>query len=272
MVLAIIWSIDAVEGYRATPTLGFAAAVPRVYKNGTLLTLTTDYVLSYPIRGGKQFTSIDLVAAITAADIITCDIDGLEDVGDGSGQLITNLVDQHLHWLVNFAFADHRIGLWNDPADYPIDLDSFARCSDFAAAFLPPGSQRFGGTAVSEKISDGQQRFLGTGLCFRPYWSEHGELALGFIDHRFHGFTSPGFDSDVAAVFVRGLVEEIGTSFGENDEASNLIGRVDMQALFGLDSDGRSRKSFQNISVEDVSQENAGARSFALEDSEATLE
>jgi hypothetical protein len=271
MMLCIPWSIDATEGYRVTPTMGHASAVPRVYKNGTLLTLSTDYDLSYPVRG-KLFTSIDLAAAITADDIIACDIDGMTDVYDGTGSLITNIIDIFKHWLANRAFGSWRYGAWNGPEDYPIDLESFARAAGFASSFLPSGSARFGGAAEPQTIADGMQKFLGTAPCFRPYWTETSQLALSIRDHRFHGFTSPGFDSDVPAVYIRGRTQEIGVSFDDSEDVENLLSRVNLTGLFGLDADGRTEKGFQSIAVEDVSQQGAAAESFDLAYSEATLE
>jgi hypothetical protein len=273
MVPCIPWSIDAGEGYRYTPTMGFAKAIPRVYKNGTLLGLATDYELSYPIRG-KQFTSIDLLAPAiptTVDDIITCDIDGFEDVGDGTGELIVNRVDQLQHLLANFGFGDWRYGVWNDAEDYPLDLETLARCASFASSFLSDGSMRFGGDARAQTINDALQKWFGTNLVFRPFWSEQGKFAMGFIDHRFHGVGSPGFESDVDAVFVRGRVQEIGPSFEDSEDTADLISRVDMAALFGLDADGKTWKPFQNVSVEDVSQVGAGAESYSLEYSEGRL-
>jgi hypothetical protein len=270
MVKCIPWSIDATEGYRVTPTMGHAAAVPRVYKNGTLLTLSTDYDLSYPIRG-KLFTSIDLAAAITADDIITCDIDGMTDVYDGTGNLITNMVDQLRHWLANRAFGNWRVGPWLNPESYPIDLQSLSRAAQFASAFCPSGSMRLGGSATAEKIPNVLQKWFSTGLCFRPFWSETSEFGLVTIDHRFMGPTSPGFPSDADAVVIHGDQQEIGTTFDDSDDVSNLINRVNLQALFGMDGDGKTYKSFQNIALEDVSQPLSGAESYEMAYSEAVL-
>jgi hypothetical protein len=265
MVAAINWRLDAGEGYGYTPTVGHAKAIPRVYKNGTLIATPADYSISYPIHGAKLFTSIDLAAAATADDIITCDIDGIEDVGDGTGELITNPVDQLAHWLANFAFGDWRYGAWNSPTDYPIDLDTFSRAAGFASAFLPSGSMRFGGEAQTQQINDVLQRWFSTWLCFRPYWTETGKLALGVVDHIFHGPTSPGFASSADAVFVRGHSQEIGVSFGLGDETANVVRRIDAETLFGLDPEGTTRKAFQTVAVEDVSQPDDKAESYTLE-------
>lgn len=269
MVLAICWSYDLTEGYRYTPTLGFAKDVARVYVNGVLVALGTDYGISYPIRGGKQLTSIDLNADPGPDAIITCDIDGIEDVGDGSGALVTNVVDEFMHRLANFGFGDWRHGLWNDPEDYAIDLVSSARAAEFASAFLPAGSGRFGGGTQAEQIEQDLQKFFSTCLAFRPYWTETGQLGIAIFDHRFQGYTSPGFASPVAAVFLRGRAQQIGLSFDDGGDTSNLIRRVDLEALKGLDTDGRSEKLFQSISVEDVAQTEDRADSYVLEFSES---
>jgi len=270
MVVAINWSYDAVEGYRYSPMLGVAKGVPRVYINGVLATITTDYVISYPIRG-KQITSIDLVADPGADAIITCDIDGIEDVGDGTGELIVNPVAQLRHYLANFAFGDWRHGAWNSPEDHPIDLPTFAESESFADAFGFAGSMRFGGDADAQKIADVLQQFFSSWPCFRPFWSEDGKISIRPIDHRYAGHTSPGFTSDIVAVFLRARAQEIGVSFDQAEDTSHLVRRIDGQALFGVDEGGQGRKGYQSVSVEDVAQPDDVAARYVLDFSESRL-
>jgi len=277
MVEAICHTYDATEPtgerYRYTPTMGIAAGIPRVYADGVIQALTTDYVITYPIRGGKQLTSIDFTDAHAPGPdiVVTCDIEGLEDVGDGSGDTIVNPVAQWRHDLANFCFGDYRRGAWNDPEDYPIDLATFAESEAFADAFAFLGSMRFGGGTEAPKITDRMQRWLSTWLCFRPFWTEQGKLAIRPLDHRFFGYTSPGRPSEVDAVFLRGRAHEVGVSFNQADDTSNLVRRLDLTYLHGLDADGKSSKAFSSISLEDVSQPDDVSESYDLEFAPAEL-
>ena len=128
-----------------------------------------------------------------------------------------------------------------------------------------------GGQAAAEKITDVMLKWFSTGLCFRPYWSETSQFGLVTVDHRFHGTDSPGFPSDAPPVFFRGDVHEIGVSFEDSDDVGNLVSRVNLKALPGLDADGKTFKFFQTIPVEDVSQTSAGSESYDMAYSEAVL-
>lgn len=267
MVPLVNWQHGSGAGdCRYALCIGRAKAVSRVYVNGTLQTLTTDYVVSYPIIGGKQITSIDLTAAALAEDIVvTADAEGYETVGDGTGELILNPVDQFLHKLTNFGFGDYRYGTWLDPADYPLDLASFAQASAFAATLGYEGGDHGGGTTEAEQILDAAQRWLGSWLAMRAFWTPAGKLAVRPLSFLFRGYESPGYPSAVAPVFLR-PVHEIGNSFIPSSEPT-VYRRVDLSYLFGA----HDQKYFQSLAVTDVSQAEEVNEAFSLANSAPRL-
>lgn len=241
--------------------LGSAKAVTRVYLNGTLKTLTTDYTVSHPIVGGKLITSIDFVAETADADVVTADAIGYESVGDGSGEAILNPADQLRHMLANFGFGDWRLPPWNDPADYPLTLADFAAAAAHASLLGMEGGVRLGGSAQAEKVLDVVQRWLSSNLPFRAVWSEGGKFSVLPLSHIFTGYTStgPAVPSSLEALFVRGMVHEIGDSFRPKAEHS-VLRRVDLSYLYGA----QDQKYFQSLVVQDVSQPEEVVDAFDL--------
>jgi hypothetical protein len=247
------WSHGGAGVCRYALCLGWAKAVTRVYLNGAVQVEGggSDYTVSHPIIGGKLITSIDFVGATAADAIVTADAIGYERVGDGSGEAILNPVEQLLHMLVQFGFADWRFGTWNDPADYAVDLADMAAASSHATTLSMEGGMRLGGTSEAEQILDVVQRWLGSNPPFRSRWTEGGKFSVLPLSHIFGGYTStgPAVPSSQEALFIRGRVHEIGDTFRPKTERS-VIRRVDMAYLYGA-QDG---KFWSNLSVMDVSQ------------------
>ena len=278
-VEAINWCFDdATSQWRYSPMLGHATAVPRVYisTNGgssyTLGVLATDYNLAYPVVGGKVVTSIDLIADPGDNAKVACDIQGLEDVGDGTGNLIINAVEQLQHALANFGFTDHRgVDAWADPEDVPIDPVSFARCITHAGTFTAEGSIYLGGSTTATRIEDFVQEWLRSRPLYRPYWTKGaGRLGLAVLpDVRFAGYTSPGptFPSDVDALFLRGQIHELGDSFSYVEDTSLLVRRVDIEHIY-LPID---QKFFGSLALQDVSQAEDVSEAFQMPFSAARL-
>lgn len=52
---------------------------------------------------------------------ITVNVQGIEDVGDGSGALITSVLQQYKHFLKNFAFGDWQTDAWLEAPVFPAD-------------------------------------------------------------------------------------------------------------------------------------------------------
>lgn len=73
-------------------------------------------------------------------------VQGIEDVGDGTGTLITDLLLQYRHCLQNFVFGNYTSGPWldtpyfDDDPDVPVmDDDSFDTASALAQSRVPGG-------------------------------------------------------------------------------------------------------------------------------------
>lgn len=110
--------------YRYLVCAGKAKSILRVYVNGSQISSGL-YTTSYITNKGRIYTTIlfddatDANAAgvasggvsITTA-VVTCDVQGYESVGDGSGSLITNPATQLAHFLSNFVLGDYMSGSW----------------------------------------------------------------------------------------------------------------------------------------------------------------
>lgn len=117
---------------------GRIKTVYRVFRGGT--DATVDFTLEYKNANGK-FVSIvrDTAGTSTATSEITCDLDGLETVGDGSGTMITNPATQLEHFLTNFAFGAWPTGNipttseqdWLSVASFPISEANFTETEGF---------------------------------------------------------------------------------------------------------------------------------------------
>lgn len=116
--------------------------------------------------GGNRYTLIPM-SGTHATDFAngvayTVNVEGIEDVGDGTGTLISDLVLQYKHALVNWMVGNYASGAWLTPATYEffpgggstlstVDTDSF----DTANALL---ISQFGGSKGAFVIGHGGNR------------------------------------------------------------------------------------------------------------------
>ena len=80
---------------------------------------------------------------------LTVAVEGVEEIGDGSGTLITDRIQQYKHWLINYVankgLESYQAGLWLTNPTWDlfgttvaiIDEESFDACSALAALRLP---------------------------------------------------------------------------------------------------------------------------------------
>ncbi len=98
-------------------------------------------------------------------------VDGVEDVGDGSGVLITDRIQQYKHWLINYVanagLNGYQSGNWLTNPTWDlfgstvdvIDEDSFDACSAIAALRLPsndyePTAGYIGAAVIGQSAGD----------------------------------------------------------------------------------------------------------------------
>lgn len=111
--------------YRYLLCVGRAKTVTRVYV-GELQISSSLYTTEYLTLKGRIYTLVkfDDAADATAAGVadsdgvalpnveVTCDADGYETVGDGSGSVITRPVSILSHFLSNFVLGEYMTGAW----------------------------------------------------------------------------------------------------------------------------------------------------------------
>jgi hypothetical protein len=111
-------------GFRYLVCAGWAKAIDTVYKDGVPVTVA-DYAVTHPVVNGRVYTVIDFTAT-QGTSAITCDVQGYEAVGDGTGDLITDPAAVAQHLLVNWIFGDYKAGAWLSASTAPVDTTSFA--------------------------------------------------------------------------------------------------------------------------------------------------
>ena len=123
-----------------------------------LQTLGTDYFVETVTIDGEVFQIIRFNPA-QDGNAVTANVWGIETVGDatgknnGTGTLITNIVDQFKHFLLNWVFNSYQSGAWFTDTGYKaglLDLDSFDTASTVAAARIVGGY--IGAGAQTEEI------------------------------------------------------------------------------------------------------------------------
>jgi len=139
----------------------------------------------YEDINGQRFTVIygkvghapaDVAAGFVDAtdretSIISCAVQGVETIGDGTGSLITDVFQQYKHFMINFGFGNYLTGPWataspNWPDVTPtvavIEEDSFDRASAIAAIRFAGGyigAGMFGGIEDRISLQDAIKQF-----------------------------------------------------------------------------------------------------------------
>lgn len=232
--------LDSTNGYWYIVGIGVMDDVPRVYKNGTLQTVSSHYNIRNPKWGGTTFTAIQFVSATVATDVVTADVQGLTDEGDGTGGLITGSAAQLKHFLVNFAYGDWRTGSWLEDSTAPVDTAAFAETATFLDRFGGEGSLYIGGTAEQERCLDVVNRWLKSNTMVRGRWSADGNLGVKPFNHAAGEYLS--------TPWVQHERDEIGASFRYEATAAQLVSRVSLSYLPGQ----RAGKLWQSMDLQDL--------------------
>lgn len=166
-------------GFRYLVSAGRMDAVDAVYADG-VLAATSGYSVVYETVGGLWVTLIDFTAS-QLEKVVTCDVRGLTDKGDGTGTLIRNRVAQLRHWLVNQVWNKWRQGSYYSETTVPLDLASFARVESLIELFSDPeGALHFSGTAPLACQDTFRDLLASSKL--KAYWLPTWKLALGLVD------------------------------------------------------------------------------------------
>lgn len=219
--------------------LGVLGDVPRVYKNGTLKTVTTHYTVDTKVWGGASYTVITMVEASVVGDEITCDVEGLTDAGDGSGGVITSAPLQLKHFLTNFVWGDWRTGSWLSESLAPVDTSSFATADVFLSKFGSEGSLYVGGTTEQTRCSEVLNGWLGSQPMVRARWGAEGKLGLRVIDHASAAY--------ISTPWVQPERDELEAMQYES-ETGQLVSRVSLSYLPGQ----RAGKLWQSLELQDL--------------------
>ncbi len=161
--------------------IGHAGSEPDI--NGThIVTVTDANHFTIPVAvtvggtGGRvlQFLGPDIAAGVAPArdeNVVpfALSVQGIEDVGDGSGDLIVDAFAQYLHAMQNWIIGDYQSGAWLATPMFPddsglpiIDEDSFDAASDVAWSRVSGGYRGdfiigFGGTGVGGQRVGGER-------------------------------------------------------------------------------------------------------------------
>lgn len=197
--------------------IGRMKSVDEVFKDGVLQ--TSGYTVNYgTTRGGVVMTDVSFGSDPGASASITFDVNGLEDVGDGSGTVITNPVRILRHLAANFWFHRWRTGDWYALSAAPINPRFAAALEQKMDARSYRGAVYFGD--VKRKPLAAFNLFTKE-LGVASWWTPEGEIALGMLDpleERTY-LDSP---------WLRGDVEDR-DGFGELLDVSAVVRRLSME-------------------------------------------
>jgi len=159
-------------GFRYLVCAGWAKALTIAYKDGVDVAASA-YSITHPVVNGRLYTLIDFTAT-QGESIITCDVEGLESVGDGSGTLISDPAAIAQHLIVNFIYGDWRTGAWLSPSTAPIDTTTFGT-TFFSARPNPIQASLY--VATRRRGLDVLNDFL-VSFEAKAYWTFDGKVAL----------------------------------------------------------------------------------------------
>lgn len=156
--------------------------VVRVYSASQLKALGTHYTIVYLTIGGRLYTLIHFLAD-QSSNQITCDVEGPESVGDGTGTMIHEATDILLFVLVNFVFNEYQGGNWiSGLGGAPINLASFAAVkaalSGRAGGAAFAAARYFAGQTTGEQFCNEWASSMGVDIA----WNCAGELQLYYDD------------------------------------------------------------------------------------------
>lgn len=185
------------------------------YASGTAA--TAGYQVITPIINGRQYTLLEFNVTGAGEDglfaelEITCDVEGVEDIGDGTGTIVRN-ADAIAHFCSNFVFSNYQSGDWL-VTDSRIDVDSFTEVQEYLNNLGQDTSRRIGGIARARKAKD-EIADWAFQLRIKVFWEEDGQLAVRpfspftlevykddpWIKEGLHDIEEPSYDVDDSGI------------------------------------------------------------------------
>lgn len=233
---------DATLGYHYLISQGWIRDAPLVLVDTTQQTQGADYVFVQGVKAGKSISYISFLPEHNPSQsaIVSVDAQGYEDLGDGTGAVITNPVSQLLHWITNYGLGDHKTGTWLT-IDLLLDPASWARAETWANLYGLEGAMYIGGTTQQLKAIDVINKWLETWPEFRIYWDHLGKLAIGVV-------TPILEDSNIPREhWIRG---EDFLSFKPENDTSQIMTRLSQSYLYGV----KDAKYWQTLDLQDLTQ------------------
>lgn len=210
---------------------------------------TAGYQIIFPIINGRQFTLIEFnVAGMGEAELfeeleITCDVEGIEDVGDGTGIIIRN-ADAIAHFYSNFVKANYQSGLWFPP-DPRLDEDSFISVQTFLNNLGQDTSRRIGGESRARKAKDELADWCFQ-LRIKMFWDENGKLVVrefspftlevykdepAWIREGLHDITEGSYEVDDT-----GIKQQVFVNYIDRSASGDFLANIEVRD-FELDGD-----------------------------------
>lgn len=160
--------------FRYLVCAGKAKSITRVFVAG--VATPTGWTTEYVTRNGRIYTCLNFTADQGDAEV-TCDLVGFEDVGDGSGAVISGPATQWAHWISNFVLGDYTSGAW---AAHNALIDSTA-LSTLETRLVGIGAT--GAHYVADPLTGIEitARFCNT-FKLRAWWTYAGKIAVAKDD------------------------------------------------------------------------------------------
>lgn len=184
---------------------------------------TAGYQILTPVVGGRQYTILEFNVTSQQDEFnertVAVDVEGIEDVGDGTGFLITNPAQMFKHFFVNFVANEYGSGNWLPDSSAPVDATTFEE-TRLELNRLGQESSRFIGGSSSAVTGRRELNAFCSDLNLRAFWTEEGNLAIlpntpftldVYVDDPWfiqglHDLTDPSFRYDTSGLFDRVLL------------------------------------------------------------------
>lgn len=187
--LPVAWTSGSVGWYAVAAHI--CKTVTGVCVGTSLKTLTTHYTVETTRRGGKAVHLIKFTAGNIPleGDVVTCNVEGADRQGDGTGPLETNPVRQIRKILVDYAAQVYLAGTyWSSMASVLLDEPKWSDAIAIADALKLEGAAHIGGSTKQTAIRDLVESWVETWRMFRIWWNEEGKLAISFVPLKHPGY------------------------------------------------------------------------------------